>query len=151
MAYRILVFALFALAATLSSFGAHPTAAAITLPSDREAAWFTRCLGPVRVSCVVDGDTFWYRGTKIRIADINTPETSKAHCATEARLGARATRRLAELLSAGAFSLEPANRVRDSYGRRLFIVSRGGESLGVQLEAEGLAEPWRGYRQDWCS
>ncbi|MBV1690077.1 thermonuclease family protein [Novosphingobium sp. G106] len=151
MAYRILVLALFAVAAALSSLATHRSAAAITLPSDHEAARFTHCSGPVRVSCVVDGDTFWYRGAKIRIADINAPETSEPHCAAEARLGARATRRLAELLSAGAFSLEPADRLRDSYGRRLFTVTRGGESLGGKLEAEGLAEPWRGYRRDWCS
>lgn len=151
MAYRILVFALFAVAAALSSLGAHyHTASAITLPSDREAARFAGCSGPVRVSCVVDGDTFWYRGAKIRIADINAPEVSEPHCAAEARLGARATRRLAELLSAGAFTLEPADRLRDSYGRRLFTVTRGGASLGTQLEAEGLAEPWRGHRGDWC-
>jgi endonuclease YncB( thermonuclease family) len=105
----------------------------------------------VRVSCVVDGDTFWYRGAKIRIADINAPEVSTPHCAAEARLGARATTRLAELLNAGAFTLEPTDRAHDSYGRKLFTVTRAGASLGASLEAEGLAEHWRGYRGDWCT
>src|SRR5690348_2051031 len=31
---------------------------------------FERCSGPERSTCVVDGDTFWLEGTKIRIADI---------------------------------------------------------------------------------
>lgn len=44
---------------------------------DVEAARFSRCGGfGGRDNCVVDGDTLWYRGQKIRIADINTPETS---------------------------------------------------------------------------
>ena len=151
MAYRILVFTACAIAVALSALGGHRPAAAVPLPSDREAARFARCSGPVRVSCVVDGDTFWYRGAKIRIADINAPEVSAPHCAAEARLGARATRRLADLLNAGAFTLRPADRARDNYGRKLFTVTRGGASLGATLEAEGLAEPWRGYRGDWCA
>lgn len=37
-------------------------------------ARFGLCDGPVRVNCVVDGDTLWFRGDKIRIADIDAPE-----------------------------------------------------------------------------
>jgi endonuclease YncB( thermonuclease family) len=33
---------------------------------------------------VVDGDTFWYQGTKIRIADINAPEVSHPGCPQKA-------------------------------------------------------------------
>jgi micrococcal nuclease len=124
---------------------------ALSPAHDHEVARFARCAGPVRVTCVVDGDTFWYRGAKIRVADINAPEVSAPRCAAEARLGARATRRLAALLSAGPFTLQPADRARDSYGRRLFTVTRGGESLGAALEAEGLAEHWRGPGRDWRS
>ena len=150
MGYRILAFAAFAAVTALSVLDGNRTAAAITPQSDTEAARFARCAGPVRVDCVVDGDTFWYRGAKIRIADINAPEVSEPHCAAEARLGARATTRLAELLNAGAFTLAPADRARDVYGRKLFTVTRAGASLGARLEAEGLAEHWRGYRRDWC-
>jgi micrococcal nuclease len=117
---------------------------------DHEQASFARCAGPVRVSCVVDGDTFWYRGTKIRIADINTPEVSRPRCAAEARLGAQASRRLAELLNTGPFTLQPIDRATDAYGRQLFIVTRNGASLGAQLVDEELAESWRGYRGEWC-
>nr|MDX8317344.1 thermonuclease family protein [Agrobacterium rosae] len=34
---------------------------------------FSMCNGGHRITCVVDGDTFWFRGEKIRIADIDTP------------------------------------------------------------------------------
>jgi endonuclease YncB( thermonuclease family) len=119
---------------------------------DREAASFGECTGSVRINCVVDGDTFWYRGEKIRIADINTPEVSEPGCAREAALGARATRRLLALLNDGAFSLErdPSGRDTDRYGRKLRSVYRNGESLGRMLVDEGLAETWKGYRSSWC-
>lgn len=116
-----------------------------------EAAPFARCGAARRVHCVVDGDTFWHAGTKIRIADINTPETSRPGCADEARLGARATVRLTQLLNAGPFALEQRGRAEDRYGRQLRIVTRGGASLGAVLVAEGLAEPWTGRRRDWCA
>lgn len=150
------------IAASLAAFAAAflwdggPPGLAFDLPaprptaSDPEAARFAHCSGSVRVNCVVDGDTFWYHGQKIRIADINTPETSEPKCAREAELGERATVRLTQLLNAGAFSLETGERDRDRYGRTLRVVTRGGESLGAALEREGLAEHWRGYRRDWC-
>lgn len=119
--------------------------------TDREAARFTACGMGSRAACVVDGDTIWYRGTKIRLADINTPETSEPGCAREARLGKAATARLTELLNAGPFTLAPIDRDRDRYGRALRVITREGTSLGAALTAEGLAERWRGYRGDWCS
>ena len=118
--------------------------------ADPEAARFTRCGSAPRVTCVVDGDTFWYRGAKVRIADINTPEVSRPACPREAALGAAATARLAELLNAGPFTLAPWSRDRDRYGRLLRTVSRGGESLGAALIREGLAEEWKGRRGNWC-
>ena len=119
---------------------------------DREVAHFSLCSGPIRQTCVIDGDTFWYRGEKVRIADINAPEVSDPGCAAEAALGARATDRLAALLNAGPFTLAPGDpaRDRDRYGRLLREVTRDGESLGDAMVAEGLAETWRGYRRDWC-
>lgn len=117
---------------------------------DRETARFGLCSGPVRTNCVVDGDTFWYAGEKVRVADINTPEVSRPECGREARLGQAATERLRALLNAGPFTLEPADRDRDRYGRLLRVVTRGGESLGAELVREGLAEEWQGYRGGWC-
>lgn len=119
--------------------------------ADRERASFAKCGAfASREACVIDGDTFWYRGEKIRIADINTPETSDPQCPAEAELGQRATARLTALLNAGAFSLERADRTHDRYGRALFTMTRGGESVGGTLVREGLAEEWRGWRRGWC-
>ncbi len=114
------------------------------------AASFALCAEAPRTTCVVDGDTFWLAGEKIRIADINAPETHGAACTAERERGEAATRRLIVLLNAGAFEMQPGARDRDRYGRLLRTVVRGGRSLGGQLVAEGLAEPWRGRRSNWC-
>lgn len=113
-------------------------------------AAFAKCEGANRVTCVVDGDTFWLYGAKIRIADINTPETHSPACADEARLGEAATLRLISLLNAGPFQLVNGARDRDRYGRLLRVVERRGTSIGGILVAEGLAERWQGKRGDWC-
>jgi len=115
------------------------------------AAVFALCADGPRTTCVVDGDTFWLDGQKVRIADINAPETHPAGCPAEQSLGERATRRLVALLNAGPFELAIEGRVSDRYGRALRVVRRGGRSLGGQLVAEGLAEPWKGRRSEWCT
>ncbi len=100
---------------------------------------------------VIDGDTFDYRGQRIRIADIDTPETSPPRCAHEAELGARATRRLRTLLAEGPFELASIDRDEDRYGRKLRLVRRDGRSIGGRLVAEGLARPYHGGpRRGWC-
>ena len=111
---------------------------------------FPVCAGTTRRNCVVDGDTFWLDGVKIRIADINTPEIGEPACADEARLGRIAQQRLAQLLNEGAFELFSAGRDQDQYGRKLRIAERDGRSLGQILVAEGLAHEWRGARESWC-
>jgi endonuclease YncB( thermonuclease family) len=135
----------------LAAFAATPEQAT---SADRETARFALCAGPHRVTCVVDGDTFWYRGAKIRIADINAPEVSEPDCAREAELGSRATGRLVAMLNAGPFTLAPngdgTGRDRDRYGRLLRTVTRDGDSVGGELVREGLAERWKGRRGNWC-
>jgi len=99
---------------------------------------------------VIDGDTFDVGGTRVRIADIDTPEV-RGDCAEESRLAARATVRMRSLLEAGPFQLEPYDhRDEDQYGRKLRVVTRDGRSLGDQLVAEGLARTWTGQREPWC-
>ncbi len=121
------------------------------IAQDREQGTFSRCSGSGRVTCVVDGDTIWYRGSKIRLADINTPEISRPACSAEAELGERATRRLTNLLNSGPFSLLREGRDKDRFGRLLRVITRDGQSLGDVLVSEGLAEVWQGRRGDWCS
>ncbi|WP_305097881.1 thermonuclease family protein [Croceibacterium aestuarii] len=133
-----------------------PAPAGFAQGQDRERARFGLCNGRGRAggNCVIDGDTFWYAGEKIRVADINAPEVGSPGCPREAALGAQATTRFLALLNAGPFTLaanaDGTGRERDKYGRALRIVTRGGRSLGGTLVAEGLAEEWRGYRRDWC-
>ncbi|MEY3657611.1 MAG: hypothetical protein RL425_372 [Pseudomonadota bacterium] len=112
---------------------------------------FTLCAQGGGENCVVDGDTIWLQGEKIRIADIDTPETHPARCAQEAALGEKATLRLRDLLNQGRFSVQPIKRDRDRYGRKLRILERDGQSLGLVLVREGLARPYQGGRRaPWC-
>jgi len=117
---------------------------------DTETAAFGLCKSGGGTNCVVDGDTIWYRGSKIRIADIDTPETHQPRCAAEAERGAAATRRLHQLVNAGPFTLQSINRDEDRYGRKLRILTRGGQSLGELLVEEGLARCYEGGRRSWC-
>ena len=100
---------------------------------------------------MVDGDTIWLKGVKIRVADIDTPEISQPRCDYEFELGIKARDRLVTLLNQGEFSALPiGNRDEDQYGRKLRVLMRDGRSLGDQLVAEGLARTWTGRREPWC-
>jgi hypothetical protein len=72
---------------------------------DGAGGGYSLCRSMTQRSCVVDGDTIRYDGSKIRIADIDTPEISEPKCASEAALGHRAKERLLELLNAGSFKV----------------------------------------------
>ena len=128
--------------------------ARIAQPSAAAPPGIEREFGPcgaVRRTCVVDGDTFWLDGQKIRIADIDTPEVSQPQCAAEKALGDRATDRLTDLLNQGPFELTSiGDRDEDQHGRKLRVVVRDGRSLGNQLVSEGLARTWTGRREPWC-
>lgn len=76
------------------------------LSTASQVASYRRCSGSVRVNCIVDGDTLWTGGVKVRIADIDAPEIGKPQCASEKALGERATVRLIELVNSGAFTMQ---------------------------------------------
>ena len=101
-----------------------------------------------RVTCVVDGDTFWLDRTKYRIADIDAPEVGRPRCQAELERGQRATVRLAELLDDGRFEVQPTGL--DKFGRTLAIVNIDGRSIGIQLVRERLAHVWGGPDRSWC-
>ena len=124
--------------------------ASVPAPRDAVVASFAYCGEGTRDDCVLDGDTFRFRGARIRVADIDTPELSPPRCEHERRLGEAARRRLHALLNAGPFSLASIDRDEDRYGRKLRIVTRAGRSLGEDLIAEGLARRWDGARRSWC-
>ncbi len=111
---------------------------------------FQRC-GSIRTNCVVDGDTFWYQGVKIRLADVDAPEIGRPRCAREHRLGVLATTTLIEFLNEGKFDLyRTSGRHQDRYGRELYVLKRGGRSFGDHLVSHDLGHRWIGYKQSWC-
>ena len=111
---------------------------------------FSLCHEGGGYNCVVDGDTLWVQGEKVRVADIDAPETHDPKCASELALGKRTTLRLQSLVNAGPFSLATLDRDTDRYGRKLRVLVRGGRSLGNQMVSEGLARTWTGRREPWC-
>lgn len=125
-------------------------ALAKTPTSDSLSAAFLICGADRHVNCVVHGDTFWFGGEKIRIADIDTPELSPPRCEAERIKGEAAKARLLALLNGGKFSLSAGPRDEDKYGRKLRTVTRAGRSLGETLVDEGLARRWDGARHGWC-
>ncbi|WOF41722.1 thermonuclease family protein [Sphingopyxis indica] len=119
-----------------------------TAPSKRQS--FSFCHTGGGYNCVVDGDTIWLAGVKIRLADIDTPETHDYRCQAEKDLGDRATVRLREILQSGSISLKAIDRDADQYGRKLRIVLVDGESAGETLVGEGLARWYADGRRPWC-
>lgn len=101
-------------------------------------------------NCVVDGDTFYLAGEKVRIAGIDAPETHPSRCDREAKLGASATRRLHALLNSGAVTMSTIDRDRDSYGRLLRNVAVDGADVGDALVSAGVARPYARGRRGWC-
>lgn len=138
-------------------YGAHlhqergqPAPTAAFSQTDLLRATFSFCGEGRRVTCIVDGDTFWLSGQRIRITDIDTPEINPPRCEEERIRGEAAKRRLRELLNSGPFSLVAGTRDEDQYGRKLRTVVRDGRSIGDTLVDEGLARRWDGTRRSWC-
>ena len=100
--------------------------------------------------CVVDGDTFYIGGEKVRIAGIDAPETHPPRCPEEARLGAAATERLQSLLNSGSVTMSSIDRDRDTYGRLLRDVQVDGADVGAAMVAAGVAREYGSGRRSWC-
>lgn len=100
--------------------------------------------------CVVDGDTFYLGGDKVRIAGIDAPETHPSRCAREAELGEAATASLRSMLGSGPITLSAIDRDRDHYGRLLRNVAVDGRDVGEALIAQGVARAYDGGRRPWC-
>jgi endonuclease YncB( thermonuclease family) len=111
---------------------------------------FGYCHSGGGTNCVVDGDTFWFQGQDIRIADIDTPETHEWHCPAEKELGDKATVRLHELVNSGLVTLQAIDRDEDVYGRKLRLVFVNGASVGETLISEGLAHRYVRGKEPWC-
>jgi len=114
-------------------------------------ASFHQCKWGGGTNCVVDGDTIYLEGQKIRIAGIDAPETHDYDCPEELALGDRATERLQALLNGGAVTLLSIDRDEDVYGRKLREVAVDGSDVGDTLISEGLARAYGGGRRSWCA
>jgi endonuclease YncB( thermonuclease family) len=102
---------------------------------------------------VIDGDTIraYHEPPDVRLVGFNAPETRNAACTAEAELGARATRRLRDLIRAGNLdftyvrcSCPPATQGTFScnYGRDCGTLRANGRDVGAILIEEGLAVPF---------
>jgi endonuclease YncB( thermonuclease family) len=111
---------------------------------------FGYCHSGGGTNCVVDGDTFYIGGAKVRIAGIDAPETHPPRCSREAQLGDQATHKLQALLNSGAVTITGIDRDRDTYGRLLRNVSVDGQDVGEALIAAGVAREYGRGRRGWC-
>jgi len=100
-------------------------------------------------TCVVDGDTLWLQGEKIRLEGFDTPEVSEPKCSSEKKLANQATRRLTALLNGSDWKLNRSGK-KDRNGRTLATITIRSKDVGDTLIAEGLAHDWNGRRLSWC-
>lgn len=103
-------------------------------------------------TCVVDGDTLWLNGVKIRLEGFDTPEPQTAICGGQAEvaLAHRASDRLIELLNSNAWTIEYFGEDSTQERRRLATIRVDGVDVGEILIRERLARHWPNGYEFWC-
>jgi len=102
---------------------------------------------------VIDGDTIriGHQKPDIRLVGFNAPETRRAQCKAERRLGDRATARLRDLVRSSKLDFEfvacscpPGTEGTSAcnYGRRCGTLKANGQDVGLILIRENLAVPF---------
>ncbi|WIV52054.1 thermonuclease family protein [Marivivens sp. LCG002] len=111
-----------------------------------------KCGNGQRITCVVDGDTFWLDGTKYRIAGYDTPEPQTGICGGqfERDLAARASNRFIDLWNTTEITIHPKG-IKGARGRDLVDVFSNGINIGNILVSEGLAREWPDGCEFWCN
>ena len=94
-------------------------------------------------NCAADGNTFWMKGVKMRLAGVEVPQIDGARCIEERQRGFIAKVRLRDMMNAGSFDVASSG----IGGARL---SRSGVSFADQLVREGLAYRSGTKNQSWC-
>jgi hypothetical protein len=117
--------------------------------SQTAKAAFGYCGQGEHINCVGDAGTFWYKGEKIVIADMVSPDVDRARCEDERRIAFAAKSRLLALLNAGPFNMNAAG-ASDARGAPR-VVSRDGRSFGTRLIDEGLAKKPGVAGGSWCA
>lgn len=99
-------------------------------------------------NCVADGNTFWMKGVKMKLAGIDVPQTDQARCMEERARGFTAKVRLRDMLNSGGFQIASASGA--GQGGEIKTISRSGVSFADQLVREGLARPAGSANRSWC-
>lgn len=118
--------------------------------SSEVTAHFTMC-GRDRITCVVDGDTVWWRGQNLRLQSYDTPEPYDDICggAAEVALAKKASARLLQLLNSNPIKVETFGS--DGTGSRTLATIRvAGRDVADILISEGLARRWPDGDEWWC-
>ncbi|WP_454851673.1 hypothetical protein [Rhizobium binxianense] len=136
-----------AAAAPVSQVSVSPASASSA--TQTATAAFGYCGQGEHINCVGDGGVFWYKGEKIVIADMVSPEIDRARCDDERKIAFAAKARLLTLLNAGPFAMNTAGKGENGAAPR--VVSRGGRSFGSQLITEGLAHKPGASGGAWCA
>ncbi|MGN6487333.1 MAG: thermonuclease family protein [Devosia sp.] len=118
----------------------------LTLPA--AAADFRTCKGGHRVTCVVDGDTFWLKGEKIRLEGYDSPEMGPPKCSRPAVGAIEARDALTQLLNSGTVELK--RRGVDRYGRTLARVMINGQDITDTMIGAGHGRRYQRGQQSWC-
>lgn len=138
----------------VDQFTSGPPAARTTAPSSRSSevtAHFTMC-GRDRFTCVVDGDTVWWKGQNLRLQSYDTPEPHDDICggAAEVALAKKASARLLELLNSNPIEVQTFGT--DGTGTRTLATIRiAGRDVGDILIGERLARRWPDGEEWWCN
>jgi endonuclease YncB( thermonuclease family) len=117
--------------------------------SETAKAAFGYCGQGEHINCVGDAGTFWYKGEKIVVADMVSPDVDRARCEDERKIAFAAKSRLLALLNAGPFNMDAAGKSDDRGAPR--VISRDGRSFGMRLINEGLARKPGSASGSWCA
>ncbi len=117
----------------------------LTLCPPAQALEISMCKqGKKRITCIVDGDTLWLNGQKLRMRGYDTPEPYTNICGGdfERRLAAKASARFMELLNGNELQIVIGEHERKGSNRRLVDIYVGGRNVGEILVEERLARRW---------
>lgn len=125
--------------------------AASSAPAAAQDQW-PICTNSKRITCIVDGDTFWREGVKYRIVGYDAPEAGDgARCGQERTLAERATQQLQQLMSTPG--IQYRDQGQDRYGRVLTRVLTETGDVADQMISLGYGHSYRGGfrdRNQWC-
>ena len=111
-----------------------------TIILDTELTYFT------------DGDTIKYLSVTYRLMGFDAPETFRAKCDKELKLGLEAKEHLIKLTRA-AKEAKLLVHGRDKYARSLAMLLLDGVDVSTTMITAGYAVEYhgRGQRKDWCT